>query len=86
MLLFITAFYIFFGVTVARKAFSHRHHHAADERGSLLPSTATRLETLDYQLTWHYEFEFRPHRSLPSSENWVFDLGTKYPVVDAPPN
>jgi beta-glucanase (GH16 family) len=73
---------------VARKGLSHHHyhHHAVRELGSLLPSFSTSLEPLQaYQLTWHDEFEYSPYHDLPSSENWIFDLGTQYPVDSAPP-
>lgn len=86
MLSFVTVIFFFLGATVARQGFSHRHHHAVEERSPLLPSLAISLELVEYQLTWHDEFEYHRYPSLPSSENWVFDLGTQYPTVDAPPN
>ncbi|KAF7592474.1 hypothetical protein BBP40_000209 [Aspergillus hancockii] len=87
MLLFINLLCLFLGVVEARKALSHRHHHLLADRPSLLPSLSVSLELLlDYELTWHDEFEFTLYRQLPSSEHWIFDLGTKYPVDDAAPH
>lgn len=78
MLPFITFLCFFLGMGEARKALSHRHHH--ERSGSLLPSLSTSPELLyGYQLTWHDEFEYTPLRQLPSSANWIFDIGTSYP-------
>lgn len=87
MLSYITILYIVLGVAGARKEILHRHHHASEERSSLSPSLSIPLELLQvYQLIWHDEFDYSPYQNLPSSENWIFDLGTKYPVDGAPPN
>lgn len=58
----------------------HRGHRHGGEYGSVLPKLAIPPSILDrYALTWREEFEHRPGHYLPSSENWIFDVGTSYP-------
>ncbi|THC90792.1 hypothetical protein EYZ11_009746 [Aspergillus tanneri] len=80
---FITSLCLFLGSAEAAKGALHHHHNPrrdGGEHSSVLPKLSIPPSILDsYQLTWHEEFKHRPGHYLPSSENWIFDVGTSYP-------
>ncbi|KAH8692020.1 concanavalin A-like lectin/glucanase domain-containing protein [Talaromyces proteolyticus] len=65
---------------VAQAGNAHSAHHHKNTVGRSVPTIPDFLGHRGYELTWFDDFFWFPGTDgLPSSTNWIFDLGTSYP-------